>query len=327
MNVLGTILSASLTGMCVAGCAATASKSTNAPEAELTLGLPAEAPGLKCAAVTSGSQSLVGLGRAFLDEFDDLDLDKQRWLPHYDGGWDAINKRWLGYDWGAAKRTLPGNKEQQLYVDPLYKGAGIKPQGLNPFAVRDGVLEITARRMPAEARQVMHGFEFYSGLLTSRASLVQTYGYFEMRAKIPSGKALWPAFWLLPADKSWPPEIDIVEVVGQQADLIVTTTHAVGPTGARASSGCRTRFPESTTGFNRYGVLWTPERIVWYINRKPVTQMATPQGVDKPMYMLLNLAVGGNMVGKADDETPLPAVFAVDWVAAWALPAGAASKP
>jgi beta-glucanase (GH16 family) len=156
---------------------------------------------------------------------------------------------------------------------------------------------------------------------------VQRYGYFEMRARIPAGKALWPAFWLLPADKSWPPEIDILEVVGQQADLMVTTTHWTGSDGKRQASGCRTSLPSASSAFHLFGALWTPERIVYYIDREPVAQLATPPGVDKPMYLLLNLAVGGNMVGRADDQTPLPASYDIDWVTAYTLPGHPPCEP
>jgi beta-glucanase (GH16 family) len=212
-------------------------------------------------------------------------------------------------------------------VDPSYRGTAPQPLGLNPFRVNGGVLSIVAQRTPPEFRPFLYDFEFTSGVLTTRASLVQRYGYFEMRARIPAGKALWPAFWLLPADKSWPPEIDILEVVGQQPDLMVTTTHWVGADGKHQSSGCRTRVADAATSFHLFGVLWTPERIVWYIDRDPVAQLTTPAGLDKPMYLLLNLAVGGKMVGPADDLTPIPASFEVDWVAAYTLPGHPACEP
>ena len=302
--------------------ATTARSADLTPQNTLVLSLPTQAPTAKCspAGALGPEPEQVTLQRSFFDPFDRLDLSSQRWLPHYDGGYDLAAGRWLGYDWGAVKRTLKGNAEQQLYVDPGFRGTASQPLGLDPFRVRDGVLSIVAQRTPAGVRDALYGYEFISGVLTSRASLVQRYGYFEMRARIPAGKALWPAFWLLPANKHWPPEIDILEVVGQQGEVMVTTTHSVGPDGKRVAAGCRTTLPGANTGFHLFGALWTPQRIVYFFDRVPVAQLATPPGIDQPMYMLLNMAVGGNMVGRADDATPLPASFEIDWVAAWALP-------
>ena len=129
---------------------------------------------------------------------------------------------------------------------------------------------------------------------------------------------------MLSAERVWPPEIDILEVVGQQPELMVTTAHWSLPEGRRGHGGCRTRLPDAWNGFHLFGALWTPERIVWFIDRRPVAQIATPAGFDRPMYLLLNLAVGGSMVGRADADTPVPARYDIDWVAAWKLPEPAA---
>jgi beta-glucanase (GH16 family) len=299
-----------------------------APPQRLTLPRAQGEPAERCVATQAAADGVsILLEQTFADPFDTLELQgSERWTPHYDGGFDAPSGRWPGADW-LSKRTLQGNQEQQIYVDPAYRGKGPAPLYLNPFRLHDGVLSIVAERTPAPLRELLHGFEYTSGLLTSRASLVQRYGYFEIRARIPAGKALWPAFWLLPADKSWPPELDILEVVGQQAELIVSTAHWVGADGKRASSGCRTRKPEAPTGFHHYGALWTPESITYYFDREPVAHLTTPPGMDKPMFMLMNLAVGGNMVGKADADTPLPARFEIDFVAAYALPGQASCQP
>ena len=299
------------------------------PHPTLAIALPAQAPGPKCAAV-SGEVSTadpVTVTQAFHDPFDNLDLSTQRWLPYYDGGYDPATGKFLGATWGLVKRTLAGTGEVEIYVDPSYGGTGPTPLGLNPFVVRDGVLSITANRIPEAMRPLLFGREFYSGVLTTRASFVQRYGYFEMRARIPAGQGLWPAFWLLAADKKWPPEIDVLEVVGGQPTLMVTTTHSANAAGGDVPSGCRTRLADAATRFHDFGVLWTPERIVYYIDRVPVAQLATPAGVDKPMYMLLNLAIGGRMAGPPDATTPLPSSFDIDWVSAYSLPGQPPCEP
>ena len=299
------------------------------PHPTLVIALPVEAPGRKCAAV-SGAVSrsdVVTVSQTFFDPFDTLDLSTQRWLPHFDGGYDASTRKYLGATWGLAKRTLSGTGEEQIYVDPSYAGMGTTPLGLTPFTVRDGVLSITVNRVPEAMRPLLFNRAYYSGVLTTRASFVQRFGFFEMRARVPAGKGLWPAFWLLGADKTWPPEIDVLEVVGGQPTLMVTTTHSADGAGGDVPSGCRTTLATATTTFHDFGALWTPERIVYYIDRVPVAQLATPAGVDKPMYMLLNLAIGGRMAGPPDATTPLPGSFDIDWVAAYSLPGHGACEP
>src|SRR5690348_17029858 len=98
-------------------------------------------------------------------------------------------------------RSLPSNGEQEFYSDSSV--------GVNPFSVKDGALTISAS--PGGNPDNM---PYNSGLITTEGNFSQTYGYFEMRAKLPEGKGLWPAFWLLPSDKSWPPEIDALEAFG-----------------------------------------------------------------------------------------------------------------
>lgn len=113
--------------------------------------------------------------------------------------------------------------------------------------------------------------------------------------------------------------MDIVEVVGQQPELIVSTAHWTDAAGNHKASGCRTRLPTTDQEFHLYGALWTPEKITYFIDRQPVAEISTPPGMDKPMYMLLNLAVGGKMVGRADEDTPMPAKYDIDWVSAYQI--------
>ena len=299
------------------------------PHPTLSIALPVQAPGPKCAAVSGevSAANPVTVTRTFHDPFDTLDLSTQRWLPYFDGGYDAAADTFLGGSWGLTKRTLSGTGEVEIYVDPSYGGTGPTPLGLDPFVVRDGVLSITANRIPDAMQPLLFNRKYYSGVLTTRASLVQRYGFFEMRARIPAGQGLWPAFWLLSADKKWPPEIDVLEVVGGQPTLMVTTTHSANAAGGDVPSGLRTTLADAATKFHNFGVLWTPERIVYYIDRVPVAQLATPAGVDKPMYMLLNLAIGGRMAGPPDASTPLPSSFDIDWVSAYSLPGNAPCEP
>lgn len=291
-----------------AACSAAPSTVVTGMPERLTLPVPTMAGGTDCATLASGAETTpVQLRRTFAEPFDKLDM--RRWTPHFDGG----------YDW-PVKRYLEGNGEQQIYVDKGYRGTAPNPLGLDPFSIRDGVLTITGSAVPAKALPYLYGRRYMSGLLTTRTSLVQTYGYFEMRGRIPAGQGLWPAFWLIPADKSWPPEIDVMEARGREPAMIPMSVHwkenGVGP---HKGTGCKPRVEDSTTAFHLYGALWQADRITFYIDRKPVGTLARPPGVDRPMYMLVNLAMGGRYGGNIDATTPLPARMDVDHIAAYAI--------
>ncbi|HVY84698.1 MAG TPA: glycoside hydrolase family 16 protein [Caulobacterales bacterium] len=241
----------------------------------------------------------------FSEEFDTLRL-----RANGGGVWSTT----FGYG-GVDNRTLTNNHELQLYVDPAFAGGGGAPLGLNPFALHGGVLDIVADHAPDALAPLMDGYQFTSGLLTTRESFSQTYGYFEMRAKLPAGRGLWPAFWLLPADGSWPPEIDILEQLGREPDGYYASIHASG----HIDSTTRISVADTTDGFHKYGVLWDPEHITWFFDERPVHQVDTPPDMHKPMYILVNLAIGGPWAQAPDQTTPFPARMSIDYVRAYSL--------
>ncbi|WP_199104563.1 glycoside hydrolase family 16 protein, partial [Aquitalea sp. ASV11] len=233
-------------------------------------------------------------------------------------GYDEVNKKWLGYDW-VVKRTLPESREQQIYVDPMYMGKSNKPLGINPFSLRNGDLFITACSIPPNLNAALPGFAFTSGLLTTRTSFLQMYGYFEIEAIVPQAPYLVPAFWLLPFDKSWPPEVDVFEAPGHEPGTIITTIHAKDAAGKFLHTGCRLAFQDFDKAFHKYGVLWLPDRLIFYIDRKPVSIVSSPVTFNKPMYMLANLAVGGNWVGFKNSTDGMPVSMVVRDMAAYTL--------
>ncbi len=207
-------------------------------------------------------------------------------------------------------RTIASNKELQIYADPGLADRKGQPLGLNPFVVHDGLLDIVAdRASPAVAPEIA-GHPFVSGLLTTQAAFSQTYGYFEARMKLPSGKGVWPAFWLLPADGSWPPEIDVMESIGDPAKVYATVhTKTMTTTGVEMHPG--------PGDFHTYAVAWDPKQIVFYIDGAETARSATPADMHKPMFVLLNLAVGGSWPGSPDADTPFPARLTIDYVRAY----------
>jgi beta-glucanase (GH16 family) len=235
----------------------------------------------------------------FDEEFDRFD----RWAGGH-GRWRTVYRDGRSAD-PFELRTLRGNKELQLYVDPDLKA------GLDPFQARSGVLEITAQPMPQPLVGKLGGFRYASGLITTQPSFAQAYGYFEMRARLPRGKGLWPAFWLLPADLSWPPELDVMESIGDPG-RVYATAHSKAL--ERPTTELHVTDPDA---FHVYAVSWDPKQIAWFIDGREVKRQPTPPDMNKPMYILANLAVGGNWPGAPDATTRWPARMSIDYIRAY----------
>ncbi len=236
------------------------------------------------------------------------------------GTWDT-KQQWQGF----AAYTNPTKNEKQVYVDPDYRGWGFnvaaQPLGLNPFSIDNGVLSITASAAPAEDSQWLGKRPYTSGLITSYSSFQQTYGYFEVRADMPKGQSLWPAFWLLPVDLGPHTELDAFEEIGQDPTHLLMTAHS-GATGVHTKENTTILTPDLSAGFHTYGVDWEPDYITWYFDGQAVASAATPSDMkDRPMYLLLNLAVGGNWAGAPNGTTlQTDPTFKIDYVRAYATP-------
>lgn len=187
--------------------------------------------------------------------------------------------------------------------------------------VASGALTIQARQ------QSVGGKSYTSARLRSRGKADFLYGRFEMRARLPVGKGIWPAFWMLPSDTSiygvWAAsgEIDIVESIG--GDNIYGTIHYGGTFPDNIYSGSVTSLPTGTAGeFHVYAVEWEPTEIRWYVDGQLYgtkstwysTAGAYPAPFDVDFHLLLNLAVGGNFPGNPDGSTVFPQAYVVDYV-------------
>ncbi len=151
------------------------------------------------------------------------------------------------------------------------------------------------------------------------------YGYVEARLKLPVGKGTWPAFWMMPVNfKSWPGdgEIDIMEEVGYDPDVIVSTVHCnkYNNSGTSIESGRKT-VSTSQSAFHTYAMEWTATAMTFYVDGATIlTYRNDGTGVnawpfDNPFYVILNLAWGGSWGGvKGVDESFLPATFEIDYV-------------
>ncbi|TCR73226.1 family 16 glycosylhydrolase [Rhizobium sp. BK376] len=240
----------------------------------------------------------------FTDDFSTLDLrsnGKGMWQPYYPTG----------------ERTNAGNKELEYYVDPRPNQDSTAIQALKPYSVENGVLTIRASEIPQDLRSQSKGLRYASGLLNTAGRFSFTYGSVEIRAKVPAGRGLWPAFWLLPEDRTWPPEIDVFEILGHEPGTLHVTAHSGLhiPAGAgSAQTGRAIRVGDLSRDFHVYGMTWTKDKIVWSLDGKQVFKAATPKDLNKPMFLVLNLAVGGSWPGSPDSTTKLPASLLVDWI-------------
>lgn len=182
--------------------------------------------------------------------------------------------------------------------------------GLDPFSIDGGVLEITAQPTPQRVGTDAHTYPYVSGLISTQPSFSQTYGYFEMRAELPQGKGLWPAFWMLPKDDSWPPELDVVESIGDPSHVYMTAYSKHGK-----SDGAEAHI--TPNAFHTFAVSWDRHDLIWYIDGGEAGRVTTPDDMHKPMYMLANLAVGGNWPGSPDASTHFPAKLMIDYIRAY----------
>jgi beta-glucanase (GH16 family) len=291
---------------------------------QLTLQATTGSLGERCRRIeTTDSMVAVSLHRTFHDDFDTHPLAGDRWVPHYAGGAAWPEAQYWGGDGSDFKRKTAWNGEQQIYVDPRYGGRSTTPLGLNPFSVRDGILSIVASRTPPALKPVLFNNEYTSGILTTQSKFSQKYGYFEIRSKIPIGIGVWPAFWMLADDGGWPPEIDVMEGRGQRpGDLVMTTHWRIPATGRVESCGFDFQRADAATAFHDYGVLWQRDRIIYFIDREPVSEIKVPVGFEDPMYMIVNLAMGAKDfpgVGFIDGESPNTVAFEIDRISVYQI--------
>ena len=193
--------------------------------------------------------------------------------------------------------------------------------------VANGVLTIQARQ------QSVGGKNYTSTRIRSRGLGDFLYGRFEMRARLPVGQGMWPAFWMLPTNSfiygTWAAsgEIDIMESIG--GEQIYGTIHYGGEAPANTSSGSSTLLPPGTaTDFHVYAIEWEPTEIRWYVDGQLYgtktswfsTAGPYPAPFDVDFHLLLNLAVGGDFPGNPDGSTVFPQDYVVDYVRVYQQP-------
>lgn len=227
------------------------------------------------------------------------------WHDEFDGGTiDASN--WT-YDLGGGGW---GNGEMQVYTDA--------PENAR---VENGMLVIEARKETNENG----GFEFTSARLKTQGLQTFQYGRIEARIKVPAGKGLWPAFWMLGENfpvVGWPDcgEIDIMEYVGREPDLVIGTMHGPGYSGAVGLSRWKRLDYNVADDFHTYAVEWDSNQISWYFDGEKYSTYTREDvgsrkwAFDQPFFIILNQAIGGTLGGLVTPDTQFPAQYLVDYV-------------
>lgn len=186
--------------------------------------------------------------------------------------------------------------------------------------VRGGRLLITAHREKLSSQPDWGGQGYSSARLVTRGKADWTYGYFEVRAKLPCGKGTWPAIWMLNTPIVWPAggEIDIVEHVGRDPGYVFSTLHTAAHHGADGVGNGR-EVPDACAAFHTYQLHWTPRQMRFGIDgREHHVYRNEGQGTaqwpfDAPQFLILNIAVGGHLGGPVDDAV-FPAQMEVEYV-------------
>ncbi len=197
----------------------------------------------------------------------------------------------------------------------------------DPDALDGRALAIRAMRSPAGG--------YTSARLKSQGKFSLTYGRVEARMKLTRGRGVWPAFWMLGASiptVGWPAcgEIDIMEQVGHAPGKLHGTVHGPGYSGPKGISGTTELAAGAalSDSYHVYAVDWSPKKITWSLDGRVyfvLTPSELPAGTswvfDAPMFLLLNLAVGGDWPGSPDATTTFPQTLFVDYIRVYGPPA------
>jgi beta-glucanase (GH16 family) len=240
------------------------------------------------------------------DEFSGSALDPGKW--QYD-----ISRNKLGWY----------NGELQYYANGRPENA----------SVGKGLLTITARHEKLDPRRYpdWSGQEYTSTRMFSKGP-GWTYGFYEIRAKLPCARGTWPAIWMLPVDmKQWPDdgEIDIMEQVGTEPNLIYASLHTKLFNHTRNTQRSAQK-PVSTscTAFHVYQLDWRPNSIIIGVDGRGILRVLNNRPGGKgawpffaPFKMIVNLAIGGDWAAaKGIDNAAMPQRIEVDYVRVWQTP-------
>jgi beta-glucanase (GH16 family) len=245
-----------------------------------------------------------GARRVWHDEFSGSALDTDKWQ------YDTVR-----------------NKQGWFNGELQYYSAGQNAR------VANGLLTIEARHEKLDPKRYVDwgGQEYTSARLLSKGP-GWTYGFYEIRARLPCARGTWPAIWMLPVDmKKWPDdgEIDIMEQVGAEPNLIYASLHTkLYNHVIHTQRSAQKLVPTSCNSFHVYELDWRPGSITIGVDGQGILRVFNnvPGGKGawpffSPYKMILNLAIGGDWAGaKGIDKDAMPQRMEVDYVRVWKVP-------
>lgn len=227
--------------------------------------------------------------------------------------------------WNVLIREQSKHNELQYYVpDEAY--------------LQDGALRLRSRVRNYGSQR------YTSGRVDTSGKFAPTYGRFEIRARLPGGKGLWPAHWLYPQNRNWEmerlmaqavtnglerlipeerpwySEIDIMEFLGHETNVIYGTLHYHSFDGQKKSSSGKIKAAcDYSKDFHVYALEWEPDIMRWFVDDQMIH--ATTNGIPHtPHYLILNTAVGGAWPGNPDATTTFPQYHDIDYVRVYQRP-------
>ena len=247
------------------------------------------------------------------------------WHDEFDGAAGTLPDPaiWTLETGDGSDRGIPGwgNRELEYYTD---SADNVSMDG-------DGNLAITIREVDAAATAPTCYYgpcRYTSARLITWHKAEAAYSRVEARIKIPFGRGIWPAFWMLGSnldEVGWPQsgEIDILENIGSEPATMHGTLHGPGYSGANGIGGDYAlpqgkRFADD---FYVFAIEWEPNEIRWYVDEDNYLTL-TPDDIptkrewvfDHPFFVVLNVAVGGYWPGDPDETTSFPQTMQVDYV-------------
>jgi beta-glucanase (GH16 family) len=241
----------------------------------------------------------------FSDDFDGAAINTSKWTTCY----------W----WNNNGCTISSNNELEWY----------QPYDV---LVSNGTLKLQAEKRTVKGSDGKT-YNYTSGVVTTGRATWQDaapdkfafkYGYAEIRAKVPKGKGLWPSFWMLSTDQDWPPEIDAFTTIGQTPNIANFALSYLSSDGTDSSGTSAWTGPDFSAGWHTFAVDWQPNAMVWYVDGVERWRFTDKTRIPaESMYLVLNLAVGGDWPGAPDGSTVFPSSLEVDYLKVWNVaPAG-----
>ncbi len=250
---------------------------------------------------------------ALAEEFNGSSLDSSSWSTCY---------HWFNAQYQGC--TNAGNNELEWYKS-------------SQVSVGNGHATLTAMNTSttgvvedSQGNDVVKNFPYRSGMISTggsqwmdTAKRTMLYGYIEARIRVPEGRGLWPAFWMLSADYGWPPGIDIMEILGHDTSTTHMNLHWNDAGNHQQAGSSFSNGMPLSGGWHTFAVDWQPGKLIWYVDGVPRKALSSAGVPNRPMYVLFNLAVGGDWPGSPDTSTVFPAKMDIDYVRTYDLVDGA----